>query len=170
MKDLVQELIQSRGVKIEDIAFLVFELQKKYLPITMDMCVKVTESVLEKHEVQNAVLTGICLDMAAEKGLIEEPLRSMLLTDEPLYGVDEILALSITNIYGSIAFTNYGYIDKTKMGIIAELNEHRNGQCNTFLDDLVAAIASAACSKLAHNFVRKQARRRGDKKKQDTSN
>lgn len=156
LKELVKELIQKRGVKIEDIAKLVFELQTKYLPITMDMCLEVVDSVLEKREVQNAVLTGICLDMAAEKGHMEEPLLSMLLTDEPLYGVDEILALSITNIYGSIAFTNYGYIDKTKMGIVGVINEHKNHQCNTFLDDLVSAIASAGCSKLAHNFVREQ--------------
>jgi phosphatidylglycerophosphatase A len=167
LKEIVRKLIESRGVTIDDIAHLVFELQKKYLPITMEMCVKVTESVLEKREVQNAILTGICLDIAAEKGFVEEPLKSMLLTDEPLYGIDEILALSIINIYGSIAFTNYGYIDKTKMGIIAELNKQKDRQCNTFLDDLVAAIASAACSKLAHNFVRKQARQQKDKKEQD---
>lgn len=76
----------------------------------------------------------------------------MLLGDEPLYGVDEILSLSITNIYGSIALTNFGYIDKLKLGVLSKLNKYREKQCNTFLDDLVAAVAAAACSKLAHSF------------------
>lgn len=156
MKELVKGILEKRGVKIEDIAFLVMEMQKEYLPLTFEMCMDVVDSVFEKHEVQNAVLTGLALDIAAEKGHLDEPLISIILRDEPLYGVDEILALSITNIYGSIAFTNYGYLDKTKMGILSELNKHRDKQCNTFLDDLVAAIASAACSKLAHTFRREK--------------
>ncbi len=152
MKELVKDMIKKRGVKMEEIAQIVFELQKNYLPITMDMCHSAIESVLQKHEVQNAILTGLALDIAAEKKQIQEPLLSMLLTDEPLYGVDEILALSITNIYGSISFTNFGYIDRMKIGVLSRLNMHRDVQCNTFLDDLIAAIASAACSKLAHSF------------------
>lgn len=152
MKELVKKMLEERGVKIEEIARLVVETQRRYIPVTQEIAVEVIESVLEKREVQNAILTGLALDIAAEKKYIEEPLLSMLLTDEPLYGVDEILALSITNIYGSIAFTNYGYFDKTKPGILGKLNEHRDKQCNTFLDDLVAAIASAGCSKLAHTF------------------
>jgi phosphatidylglycerophosphatase A len=158
----VIEMIERRGVKLMDIAEIVFEIQKDYLPINMEMCLEVVESVIEKREVQNAVMTGIALDIAAERGHIEEPLLSMLLTDEPLYGVDEILALSITNIYGSIAFTNFGYIDKLKVGVLSKLNKHRNAQCNTFLDDLVAALASAACSKLAHGFDRKNKRMQED--------
>ena len=152
MKEYVKALLKKRGVEMIDIAEIVFEMQSKYLPIDMDMCLRVVESVLEKHEVQNAILTGIALDMAAEKNQVEEPLLSMLLGDEPLYGVDEILSLSITNIYGSIALTNFGYIDKLKLGVLSELNKYREKQCNTFLDDLVAAVAAAACSKLAHSF------------------
>ncbi len=56
----------------------------------------------------------------------------MLLGDEPLYSVDEILSLSITNIYGSIALTNFGYIDKLKLGVLSKLNKGREKQCNTF--------------------------------------
>ncbi len=155
MKDLVIKMMKDRGVKVEDIARLVVEAQNRYIPVTLEEANTIVESVFEKHEVQNAILTGLALDIAAEKGVIEEPLLSMLLTDEPLYGVDEILALSITNIYGSIAFTNYGFFDKTKPGVLAKLNKHRDKQCNTFLDDLAAAVASAACSKLAHTYRRK---------------
>jgi len=155
LKKHVIEMIKKRGVNMTDIAEIVFEMQKGYLPITLEMCLEVVESVLAKREVQNAVMTGIALDIAAETRQIEEPLLSMLLADEPLYGVDEILALSITNIYGSIAFTNFGYIDKLKVGVLTKLNQHRDVQCNTFLDDLVAAVASAACSKLAHGFDKK---------------
>lgn len=74
----------------------------------------------------------------------------MIETDEGLYGVDEILAFSIVNVYGSIGFTNYGYIDKQKPGILQELNDKSSGKIHTFLDDLVGAIAAAASSRLAH--------------------
>ena len=141
----------ERGVTIQDIANLVYYLQEKYHPnLEMDECIHNVERVLSKREVQNAILTGIQLDILAEKKLLEQPLLQMIEVDEGLYGVDEILALSIVNVYGSIGFTNYGYIDKQKPGILKELNDKSSGKCHTFLDDLVGAIAAAASSRLAH--------------------
>ncbi|MEL1159673.1 phosphatidylglycerophosphatase A, partial [Staphylococcus epidermidis] len=80
--------------------------------------------VLRKREVQNAVMTGIQLDKLAEAGQLDEPLENIIAEDEGLYGVDEILAFAIVNVYGSIGFTNYGYIDRVKPGILAKLNAH----------------------------------------------
>ncbi|AGK55480.1 MAG: phosphatidylglycerophosphatase [Bacillus sp. (in: firmicutes)] len=143
--------LHERGVEIQDIANLVFYLQEKYHPnLQMKDCIHNVERVLSKREVQNAILTGIQLDVLAEKGLLEEPLQTIVETDESLYGVDEILAFSIVNVYGSIGFTNYGFIDKQKPGILKDLNDKSSGKCHTFLDDLVGAIAAAASSRLAH--------------------
>ncbi|WP_077214477.1 phosphatidylglycerophosphatase A [Bacillus dakarensis] len=143
--------LQDRGVKTQDIAELVFYLQEKYHPnLQMEDCLYNVEKVLSKREVQNAIITGIQLDMLTEKGLLEEPLQSMLEQDEGLYGVDEILAFSIVNVYGSIGFTNYGFIDKMKPGILQRLNDKSSGGCHTFLDDIVGAVAAAASSRLAH--------------------
>lgn len=110
--------------------------------------------VLGKREVQSAILTGIELDMLAEQKHLNEPLLDIIARDEPLYGIDEILALSITNIYGSIAFTNFGYIDKVKPGILANIDDKEKAkkQCNTFLDDLVGAVAAAAAASIAHAY------------------
>lgn len=150
-ENTARKMILDRGVKIEDIAELVFYLQEKYHPdLKMEDCLYNVERVLTKREVQNAILTGIQLDILAEKKLLEEPLQSIIEVDEGLYGVDEILAFSIVNVYGSIGFTNYGYIDKQKPGILQKLNDKSTGQCHTFLDDIVGAIAAAASSRLAH--------------------
>ncbi|UTR11618.1 phosphatidylglycerophosphatase A [Evansella sp. LMS18] len=142
--------LEERGVTIEDIAELVFFLQEKYYPnLTMDLCRENVERVLTKREVQNAIITGIQLDRLAEEKMLAEPLQGIIERDEGLYGVDEVVALSIVNVYGSIGFTNYGYIDKLKPGILKKLNDKSNG-CHTFLDDIVGAIAAAASSRLAH--------------------
>lgn len=153
MKETVVGLLNERGVTIKDIAEIVYELQIQYVPITIDDCIFHVEAVLEKREVQNAMLTGIALDKLTEQKLIEEPLLSILSKDEALYGVDEVLALSITNIYGSIGFTNFGYLDKVKPGIIGVLNSSKEKGCHTFLDDLVSGIAAAACSRIAHSKI-----------------
>lgn len=143
--------LSERGVKLEDIAELVMYLQKSYHEnLQMSDCLHNVERVLSKREVQNAILTGIQLDILAEKKLLEEPLQSIIEIDEGLYGVDEILALSIVNVYGSIGFTNYGFIDKQKPGILKYLNDKSTGKVHTFLDDIVGAIAAAASSRLAH--------------------
>ena len=109
-------------------------------------------AVLSKREVCHAILTGIALDEMAEKNLLEDPLLTIVKNDEGLYGIDEIIPLSIVNIYGSIGLTNFGYLDKEKLGIIKDLDENKNPktEVNTFMDDIVAALAAAAASRLAH--------------------
>ncbi len=146
-----REALVERGVTINDIADLVFFLQEKYHPnLSMDDCIHNVHRVLRKREIQNAILTGIQLDVLTEQKKIEQPLQGIIERDEGLYGVDEIIALSIVNVYGSIGFTNYGYIDKLKPGILKRLNDKSTGECHTFLDDIVGAIAAAASSRLAH--------------------
>ena len=145
-------LLKERGVTIKDIANITYVLQEKYYKdLTLEECIENVNYVLSKREVINAIITGIEIDKLAENGSIPEPLRSILLNDYSLYGIDEVLAYSIVNIYGSIGLTNFGYVDKVKLGIIGELD--RLGEkwvCNTFLDDIIGAIASAAASRIAH--------------------
>ncbi|MEW9675983.1 phosphatidylglycerophosphatase A [Lentibacillus sp. L22] len=146
-----REWLNDRGVTVDDIAELVYYLQAKYHDdLSMEDCKFNVDRVLTKREVQNAILTGIQLDKLAEVGKLDYPLQQTIETDESLYGVDEIIALSIVNVYGSIGFTNYGYIDKQKPGILKRLNDKSTGECHTFLDDIVGAIAAAASSRLAH--------------------
>ena len=145
------EVLNERGVKIEDIASLVMKLQEPYDPdISFEICYEHVDAVLKKREVAHAILTGVALDELAEKRQLPEPLQSIIDTDEGLYGIDEIIPLSIVNLYGTIGLTSYGYLDKEKMGIIKELDTKKDGEVNTFLDDLVAGIASAAASRYAH--------------------
>jgi phosphatidylglycerophosphatase A len=151
IEQAARKWLEERGVTIEDIAELVYYLQSKYHPnLQIEECIRNVDRVIAKREVQNAILTGIQLDKLAESGLLDEPLQTTIKNDEGLYGIDEILALSIVNIYGSIGFTNYGYVDKEKPGILKYLNDKSSGKCHTFLDDIVGAIAAAASSRLAH--------------------
>lgn len=150
--EITKERLKERGVKIDDIAEIVFKLQSPYVDgLTIEFCKYSVNKVLEKREVVNAVLTGIELDRLAEEGLIEEPILSVIRADDGLYGIDEILPLSITNLYGSIGLTNFGYLDKEKIGIINKLDVEKTGHVNTFLDDIVAALAAAAASRIAHS-------------------
>ena len=152
MRQTVIKKLEQRGVDLESIAELVIELQKKYLDISMEKAVETVKNVLNKREVQHAILTGIQLDELAEKNLLEEPLLSIIKRDEPLYGIDEILTLGITNIYGSIGLTNFGYLDKIKLGIVGEVDRmgKETDRVNTFLDDLICGIVAASCARLAH--------------------
>ena len=152
MQQKAKDLLKERGVEIKDIAELVYFLQTKYIDhLTMETCLHNVEKVLQKREVQHAVLTGIQLDIFAEKEKMMEPLQDIVHRDEGLYGIDEVLAFAIVNIYGSIGFTNYGYVDKVKPGILEKLNDPSTGEVHTFLDDIVGAVAAAAASRLAHS-------------------
>lgn len=145
-------LLQSRGVTLESLEELVFFLQGKYYEdLTKEEVRSAIESVLRKREVQNAILTGASLDILAEKGLLlDKDLEHLLMDDAGLYGIDEVLAFGICNLYGSIALTSYGYVDKLKPGIVGILNT-KGEHCNTYMDDIAGAIAACAASKVAHN-------------------
>ena len=152
LKEKVIIKLQAKGVTISDIALIVYDLQKSYTDITMDDCKKAVSEVLEEKEVIYAVLTGIAIDEAAQKGLLDKEVNQFITNDLSIYGIDEILALSIVNKYGSIALTNFGYLDKVKPLIIGRLDQLgiEKQMCTTFLDDLIAAIAAASASKIAH--------------------
>ncbi|MDE8032476.1 phosphatidylglycerophosphatase A [Erysipelothrix rhusiopathiae] len=153
MYDKCVALLKSRGVEISDIIECVVFLQKDYVEDIDSIDIKpIVNSVLNKREVQHALITGINIDISVENNNFGGSfIEDIIHRDEGLYGIDEVLAYGICNLYGSIALTNYGYIDKVKPGIIGTLNEHNNGTCNTFLDDIVGAIAASAASKLAHS-------------------
>lgn len=152
------EMLESRGVTIDDIAECARFLQADYhVDLKKEELLESVMSVLSKREVQHAILTGIELDIAAEKKQMNsKELQAILTRDEGLYGVDEVLAYGICNLYGSIALTNFGFIDKKKYGIIAKLNEDGKdtGVVNTFIDDIVGAIAASAASRFAHRWVK----------------
>lgn len=152
MRKLCIDLLNERGVTLEDIVDCVVYLQKGYNNnINQHDIMEDVLSILGKREVQHTIMTGISIDKAVEqKTFGDDEIYDIIINDAGLYGLDEVLAYSICNLYGSIALTNFGYIDRVKPGIIGKLNEHQDGRCNTYLDDIVGAIAAAAASKSAH--------------------
>lgn len=146
-----RDALIRRGVKIEDIAKIVYQLQVPYNKgLSLDQCIDSVESVLRKRELQHAILVGVELDMLAEQGKLSAPLQQIVESDEGLFGVDETIALGAVYTYGSIAVTTFGHLDKNKVGIINELDTKKGIGIHTFLDDLVASVAACAASRIAH--------------------
>jgi len=150
MPSEMERWLNSRGVTVGDVAEIVHSLQVPYnAALTMQECEESVLAVLAKREVQYVLFTGIALDVLAERKLLPQPLQAIMEKDESLYGVDETLALGITNVYGMIGLTSFGYLDKIKPGIIRKLNE-KGKHIHVFLDDLVAGLAAAASARIAH--------------------
>jgi phosphatidylglycerophosphatase A len=146
-----RQRLLDRGVTIEAIAEIVYEMQYPYNPqLTMEECIESVEKVLLKREIQHAILVGVELDMLAEQKKLSEPLQTIVETDEGLFGVDETIALGAALGYGSIAVTTFGHLDKNKVGIIRDLDTKKGKGVHTFLDDIVGSIAANAASRLAH--------------------
>lgn len=153
VENAARQLLEERGVSIEDIADIVHQMQKPYAEgLTMEDCIESVDRVLGKREIQHAILVGVELDMLAEKKQLSEPLQSIVETDEGLFGVDETIALGAVFGYGSIAVTTYGHLDKQKIGIIKKLDTKSGQGVHTFLDDIVGSIAANASSRLAHRL------------------
>ncbi|MGJ9383897.1 phosphatidylglycerophosphatase A family protein [Salipaludibacillus sp. CF4.18] len=163
VENAARQLLTERGVSIESIAKIVYDLQVKYTDsLDMKDCIDSVNAVLEKREIQHALLVGIELDKLAEQKKLSEPLQSIVEMDEGLFGVDETIAIGSVFGYGSIAVTTFGFLDKEKVGIIKELDSKEGSHVHTFLDDLVASVAANASSRLAHRIRDREEKLRQD--------
>ena len=171
VKKAATDLLEERGVELSDIAEIVHKMQSPYAPdLTIDECLENVKAVLEKREMQHAILVGVELDKLAEKNQLSYPLQQIVEQDEGLFGVDETLAIGAVFGYGSIAVTTYGHLDKAKTGIIKKLDTKTAGTVHTFLDDLVASVAANASSRLAHRYRDMEEREEEETGKRPSSN
>ena len=147
----ILDLLDERHVDLARMAKIAYESQLPYEPgITLEKCKQAILHVLEKREVQNVVLTGINLDKMVDDGLVkDEYLNKILKHDEGQYQCDELLSTGCVEVFGGVASSNRGYLDKTKPGIIGEV-DGRKDSCNVFLDDILVAIISSAESYIAN--------------------
>lgn len=148
--DWVINELNRRNINRKTIGEIAYKMQHQYFPkLTVDDFGKELDEVLKKREVLNILATGFALDNLTREGLLPEPLQTIVANDLGVYGVDESLSLSLSQLFGSIAVTNYGYVDKDKPGIARELDNSK-GQVNTFADDLALALASAVIGRCGH--------------------
>lgn len=147
--------LESKDIKLEDIASITYDMQLKFIPeLHKDEAMSAVIDVLHKREVMNNAMVGIALDQLASQSELPEPLQSIVENDAGVFGVDELLAEGgISGIYGKIATTNFGYLDREKHGILKRLDTVKGEGVNTFLDDIIAAVAAAAGAKLAHKYA-----------------
>ena len=142
--------LEKRNINRRTIGEIAYKMQHQYMPdLTVDDFGKELDEVLKKREVLNILATGFALDNLADEGLLPSPLQEIIENDLGVYGVDESLSLCLSQLYGSIAVTNYGFTDKDKPGIAKDL-DNSHGHVNTFADDLALALASAVIGRCGH--------------------
>ncbi len=153
MRDINVKMLAERGVTVEDIAALSYAAQSKYIDgLTMDEMRESVLDILSKRDQFHAILLAINIDMAAEQGLLMEPLQSILMHDLGLFGLDESIAIAIAGNYGQIGVTNFGYLDVSKPGKINILQRDKK-HCHCFLDDVVGALAAVSAIRVAQNHA-----------------
>jgi len=153
------EKLKQHGITVNGVSLIAYESEKNYLPnLTINQVEDALKSILQKRVVQNHILVALELDRLAEAGLLQEPLQSIVESDYSLFGVDETLGIAIANSFDTIGVTNYGYIDKLKIGLVGELDRlgKTTSAVTTFSDDIAGALAAATASKVAHKYTNKE--------------
>lgn len=149
----VVKTLKERGVEISALANLSYKMTSEFVPdITMQECKEAILAVLHKRDFLSPAMIMLDLDRLANEKKLSQPLNDIISNDIGVFGVDEELASAISMIYGPIGITNFGYLDRVKRGIIAQI-DHDPTRVNTFLDDLVGAIVAASCGKISHDYA-----------------
>lgn len=154
LHNYVIEYFQDKHVSLESIAYEAYKLQSDYYDdLDVKECLEALEHhVLMKREVLLLAVTGLELDSFASNHLMSQPLQRIVDTDDGLYGVDEHIAIGMTEPYGSIATTTYGYLDKAKHGVAKQLDADSDDKhVNTFIDDIISALIADTAAYVAHN-------------------
>ncbi|CUU13475.1 phosphatidylglycerophosphatase A family protein (plasmid) [Limosilactobacillus reuteri] len=147
--EFVQKELRKRGITAYSIGEIAYEMQHEYLPDyeISDFAEQFNE-VLKKREVLNLLAFAFELDNLANKGAFSEPIQNIIENDAGFWQIDEILASSLAQLFGMLAITNYGYLDKNKVGIARRLDEEDS--ITVFSDDIVSALASAVIGRCGH--------------------
>lgn len=151
--EFIQKYIEDDTDVVTRLAELVLENQSPYNHnLTLEQAKNSVEKTLRKREVSNALITAIALDNFATMNMLPEPLQSIVQEDRGNFGVDEDMMAPAMHLYGSIGWTNAGYLDKTKPGIIGVIDKLGKNDPNittTFLDDQLGVVVACAAAKIA---------------------
>lgn len=151
--DFVNNEFKRKNITPHAIAEVIYGLQHRFLPdVTVAQFEAEVVNLMHKREFLNNAMVGLALDKLAEQNQLPEPLNAIIRNDVGVFGVDETISLGIAQLSGSIGITNYGYLDRLKPGIIGRL-DNSDEHVDTFIDDLVGALASAVAGKMAHRYA-----------------
>lgn len=143
------EVIESWGVECEHLIDIIHENQISHMPdLTFERIVHSLDKVLSRTRVRHAIDTADALDDLSKSddfgAYMYVETGEDIENDAGVFGLDETIALSICT--SELSRTNFGYIDKTKPNVVADLNAVEG---NTFKDDIICAVAAETADQLA---------------------
>jgi len=151
--NFISEYLKDDTDMITRLGELVVDNQVKYNPtLTLERAKQAVINTIKKREVAHALLVAISLDNFATMNMLPEPLQSIVFEDSEDFGTDEDLMSPAMHLYGSIGWTNAGYLDKLKPGIIGEVDKVGKNDpelVTTFLDDQLGVIVAVSAAKIA---------------------
>ena len=153
----IRQQFADQGITLKEMAIEAKRDQDEHgVKASVEDYIKAIENLLHKHDVLSIILTGFSIDRLAEQHKLPEPLQAIVENDLPLYSVDELLSIGLTEMYGGIAVTNYGFRDVKKRQLAKRVDESKD-HVNCFLDDLVSAIIACAEAIVAHGLQENKA-------------
>lgn len=153
--DYINARFEELGISRLELAQEVLKEQTRHNPwMTLEDAYEAVEAVIRKREMQHALVTALTIDELADKKMLSEPMQSIIADDNPLYGIDETIALGTAGLFGTIAVTNFGFLDREKADLAKKLNDEQKagGHITTMTDDLVSLIIASAEGKVAHSI------------------
>lgn len=148
--DFVMNELKKRNINSHTVGEAAYQLQHQYLPeLTIaDFGYQLNE-ILKKREVLNTLALGFEIDNLVTEKKLSEPLQTIIENDLGIFGLDELLAMNISQLYGSLSVSNFGFADKIKVGIAKDLDTDES-HVQTFSDDLFSALVSAVIGRCGH--------------------
>ena len=148
------DALTDSPVNFLEMAKIVQQEQARFEPdLTIKEASQAINSVMKKRDTHFSFLTAIQNDLATQFGHSIEPFQSIVADDRGTFGNDEQNALNIAELYGTIGVTNFGYLDREKIGFIKEIDQLGKTNPNittTYIDDVLSAVIAAAEAYVAH--------------------
>ena len=148
----IRQQFADQGITIKEMALEAKEDQDKHhVKASFETYIKAIQSQLHKHDVMSCIMTGLAIDRLAEQHKLPDPLQTIVENDLSLYSPDELISISLAQMYSGIAVTNYGARDVHKHALAKRIDESTE-HVNCFLDDIVSAIIAGAEAAVANKL------------------
>lgn len=153
LKESIISEFDALGISLKNISKAIYKEQKKYNQnLSLDDCYNALEHIISKREVADKLCICFLLNSLKNNECEYSKVinKYSLNYNNALLGTSKMLGISISEMYGAIGYSNFGYFSEYYLDFFDELKN--NSKCTVFIIDAICGIAAAASGKIAHQY------------------
>lgn len=146
VKEAITLELNKLGIELDTLSRAIYKEQKKYNnDLVLEDCCNAVEHIISKKEIADKIFICFLLN-----DLMKSKDSYIVMPNDYFFATSKMLGISISEMYGAIGYSNFGYFREYYLEFFDELDS--NPKCSIFIIDAICGIVAAASGKIAHQY------------------